>query len=377
MPRPRVLIATHLFPTPSGPLKGPWVAEQADALAAHADITVFAASQHAADGSLTRPSGVEVVYRDISTPLGAGRVGLLASTALYRYRLSQHLSRNPNRYDVVHAHFGFPDAVVASQAVRSRRVPLVVTLHGDDAFRVLPRRDPVGAGVRSALRKAEVTICVSAHMERHVRAIVPDARTVTIGNGFDDDLFGLSTGPRSGLLFVGLLVPVKNVDVLLRAFARVANDLIDDDLTIVGEGPLEGSLVQLAGSLGIDDRVHFRGLASREEVADLMGRSRAVVLPSSSEGWPLVVCESLATGTPVIASRVGGIPEIMASEDAGVMVEPHDPEALASAILRVVSESRDPHVVASASGARSIREQAGELARIYQTAAAGCGDQIT
>lgn len=368
--RPRVLVATHLFPTEGGPLSGPWVAEQVDALAAHADVTVLAASQHVRDGSTVRASGARVEYRGIATPLGHGRAGLLASTVRYQLALDSHLRENPVSYDLVHAHFGFPDAVVVARACRRRALPFVVTLHGDDAFRVLPRRDPLGAAVRTAVTGADAVICVSAHMERAVRDAAPDAATIVISNGFDAGLFHVSNAPRSGVLFVGLLVPVKNLAVLLRAYASVS-DRITDDLTIAGDGPLRADLVELARTLGIADRVRFTGRLDRGAVASLMATARVLVLPSSSEGWPLVITEALACGTPVVASAVGGIPEIVTSTEAGILVTAGEQDALAQALLDATAREWDPSAVATASGARSWAEQAQLIARVYRDVAAG------
>lgn len=363
--RLRVLVATHLFPVPDGPLKGPWVAEQVDALQTHADVTVLAVSQHARKGSETRASGVRVEYRRTATPFGHGRAGLLASTARYARALRGHLTDHEGAYDLVHAHFGFPDAVVAEGASRAHGLPLVVTLHGDDALSVLPRADALGSLVRGAVRSAARTVCVSAAMERAVREAEPAARTVVVPNGYDDGLFRVSDVPREGLLFVGLLTPVKNLHVLLEAFATRAGD-IPGRLTIAGDGPLRGELEAAARRLGVADRVRFAGLASRPEVAALMARARALVLPSASEGWPLVVCEALASGTPVVASRVGGIPEIVTSPDAGLLVEPGDVSGLGAALAEAAGRTWDPASVAAANGARPIRAQAAVLADVYR-----------
>lgn len=369
--RIRVLVVTHLFPTGAGLLQGPWVAEQVDALASHADVSVLCCSQVAPTSSTLRPSGVRVDFRNISTPLGRGRAGLLASTVRYRSRLADYIDEHRSEIDVVHAHFGFPDAVVSRSVCRTAGLPYVVTLHGDDAFKVLKRSDPIGSAVRRAVGDAAHTICVSADMQRVVLETLPKTRTNVIPNGFDSTRFTVSRASRNlGLLFVGLLVPVKNLEVLLRAYAARHDD-IAVPLTLAGDGPLRTELASLAVDLGIAEDVRFLGEVDRAEVASLMSRAHAVILPSSSEGWPLVVTESLAVGTPVVASRVGGIPEIMRGADAGLLVEPGDPVALGEALVAAVSRSWDPDSVAAASGARSWAEQAGAIASLYSSALSG------
>ena len=257
---------------------------------------------------------------------GGGRLGLLASSVRYERALGAHLRSNPS-IGLVHAHFGIPDAIVARRQARKARLPYVVTLHGDDAFKILPRRDWLGSLVRRAVSDAWRVICVSSAMADAVRSVLPAVQPVSIPNGYDDRLFTLSERPRDqGLLFVGNLVPTKNLAMLLRAYARVTND-VRVPLSLAGDGPLRPQLVSLAESLGISDRVQFVGVQSREEVAERMSRAVAVLLPSLSEGWGVVIAESLACGTPIVASRVGGVPEIIGSDAAGILVPPGDEDA--------------------------------------------------
>lgn len=363
--RMRILVATHLFPTGVGVLQGPWVAEQVDALAEHADVRVLCCSQVTADRIETRRSGVEVTYRNIATPLGRGRAGLLASTVRYEGALAAYLRTRSDEFDLVHAHFGFPDAVVAHRVCGRMGLPYVITLHGDDAFKLLKRRDPIGSAVRSAVTNAACTVCVSAHMERVILETLPDARSALIPNGYDGSLFRVSHATRDGgLLFVGLLVAVKNLDLLLRAYAARRAE-IAMPLTIAGGGPLRASLESLAASLGVADSVLFTGELDRHGVALLMARAHALVLPSSSEGWPLVITESLAVGTPVVASRVGGVPEIVTGPDAGILVESGNGDELGEALVFAAGRSWDPDAVAAASGANSWAEQTAVLADLY------------
>ncbi len=246
----------------------------------------------------------------------------------------------------------------------------MVTLHGDDAFKILPRQDPLGRAVSRAVIEASAVICVSEAMARAVGAVV-EIDPVVIPNGYDDGLFKLSARARDlGLLFVGNLVPTKNVALLLRAYARVRST-IAMPLTIVGDGPLRTSLAQLAVTLGISGGVCFLGVQSRLEVAELMGRAAALVLPSLSEGWGVVVAESLACGTPVVASRVGGVPEIVGSEDGGILVPPGDEDALAAALTAIASRPADRRAVAAASRARPWSLQAGRIAAVYRRVLAG------
>lgn len=363
--RARVLVVTHLFPTPANVLQGPWVAEQVDAVAPCADVTVLCCSRSAKRGETVRPSGVRTVFAPTGSPFGSGRAGLVAASVRYRAALRRHLAAHRGDYDLLHAHFGFPDGVLVASAARRVRLPYIVTLHGDDGYYLISRTDWLGRTVRASLDGAERVICVSESMARVVRQHVRAAeKVVVITNGYDDSLFRLSDRPRNGILFVGTLTKVKNVDVLLGSFAAFAERL-DERLTIVGDGPLRSALERRAADLGISGRVSFLGVKPRETVRDLISTARCLVLPSSSESWGVVVAEALACGTPVVASRVGGLPEIVRDASAGVLIEPGDTNVLARALEDVVSREWDPASVAQGSGAKPWRETVAVLAEIY------------
>lgn len=366
--RPRVLVVTHLFPSAHAPMRGPWVAEQVDALRVHADVEVLCCTPGASEPPCTRDSGARVTYANTSTLLGRGRIGLIGSTIRYASALRRHLKANRGCYDIIHAHFGFPDAFVAAWAARRASIPLIVTLHGDDALRVAPRRDIIGLTVRSGIKSAQVVICVSEAMAEVVRPLLPNVDVRVAANGFNGSLFRVVNAERDlGILFVGLLVPVKNVDLLVRAYARVRGQL-DIPLTIAGDGVLRSELEALATELGIADAVHFLGYRSRTEVASLMQRARVLALPSSSEGFGVVLAEALACGTPVVASRVGGIPEIVTSDSAGTLVPTGDVESLAHALSEWATADAHPETVAASSGALPWSEMVLPIVQAYRDA---------
>jgi glycosyltransferase involved in cell wall biosynthesis len=363
--RARVLVVTHLFPTPSNLLQGPWVAEQVDASSSFADISVLCCSRSATRAETLRSTGVRAYFAPTDSPFGSGRVGLIASSARYRAALRRHLAAHAADYDLLHAHFGFPDGVLVAAAARRAGLPHVITLHGDDGYYLISRHDWLGHAVRTSLDSAARVICVSESMANVVRRHVRDAeKVIVVTNGYDDELFRLSHQPRNGVLFVGTLTKVKNVDLLLRTYGSLAPRL-GEHLTIVGDGPLRAGLERLAADLGISARVSFLGVQSREKVCELMGTARCLVLPSSNESWGVVVAEALACGTPVVASHVGGLPEIVRDPVAGVLVEPGNGDALACALLEVLERRHEPSVVASGSGAMPWRRAAAPLAEVY------------
>lgn len=367
----RVLIVTHLFPTPDDPSVAPWVADQADALAAFADVSVLCCARLGYDRVETRESGVQVTYLDTSVIGGSGRVALIASAFKYSSRLRSFLGSLAVKPDVLHSHFGFPDAVVVAREARRIGARHVVTLHGSDVARVLPRRDPIGAATRTALRQADGLVCVSEQMAHSVAERLGEREVSVVPMGVNTSIFSLAEpSPRRGVLYVGHLAEVKNVDVLLSAIALV-NAGSEVGLTIVGAGPLLESLKRQAAQLGLAGMAAFAGTLDRRQVADCMREAQLLVLPSSREGWPLVVGEALACGTPVVATRVGGVPDMFCVPEGGVLVEPGDATALAEAIERALEREWDPMLVASASRAPSAGESARRLAALYESLVAG------
>lgn len=131
------------------------------------------------------------------------------------------------------------------------------------------------------------------------------------------------------LLSVGHLIERKGHDLAIRALA----DLPNTRLLIAGEGPERDSLTSIVNERGLSHRVQFLGAVSQERLRDYYGAADILILGSSREGWANVLLESMACGTPVVASNVWGTPEVVAAPEAGVLMASRTPEALAQAVL--------------------------------------------
>jgi glycosyltransferase involved in cell wall biosynthesis len=136
-------------------------------------------------------------------------------------------------------------------------------------------------------------------------------------------------------LAVGRLEEAKDYPTLLQAFSQVAVEHPEAQLVIVGQGTLEAELKQMAGRLSLADKVRFLG--SRTDVASLMNAADAFVMSSAWEGMPMVVLEAQASGLPVVATHVGGIPEVVVPGKTGYLVPPRDPDALADAMKKLMA----------------------------------------
>lgn len=248
------------------------------------------------------------------------------------------------RPDVVLGCWAYPDGWAAVQLAREAGLPVAIKVHGSDVLTVgdypAKRRRTV-----ETLTGADAVVAVSKHLrERAIEMGADPLRTRVVYNGVDTGLFmpgngeearrrlGITTGAPL-ILAVGNLVHVKGFDVLLKALSTVA-DAIPFQCAVVGGGPLERELQREVNDLGLGDRVRLVGARPLSELATWYRASSLLVLPSRSEGIPNVLLEAMACGTPFIASRVGGVPEIAGE---GALVAPEDPAALAGKIREVLS----------------------------------------
>lgn len=257
-----------------------------------------------------------------------------------------------DKVGVVHTHSEGPllYAAPAARLAGARRV-IHTRHHGPDLGNNSPRaRRAVGLVTRWVDRM----VCVADDGARaSVAEGVSAARVVTVWNGIDLDRFAYS-GPRPGgpAVVVARLVPEKDHATLLRAWALVAGQEPDFRLEVAGDGPLMGELVGLAGGLGLGDRVRFLGRV--DDVPGLLGRAAMLVLPSRLEGISLTLLEAMARGLPVVATRVGGNPEVVIDGETGSLVSPGAPADLAAA---VVALRRDPAAASRMGRAGRVRAE--------------------
>jgi glycosyltransferase involved in cell wall biosynthesis len=205
-----------------------------------------------------------------------------------------------------------------------------------------------------------------------------DARKVrTVRNGCDPSVFHLAdrSAARAQLavdkevelvLFVGRLDTKKGIGELLEAFASLASRRPNLHLAYVGDGPGSEQLRGKAKHLALEDRIILIGACSSQKVAQWLAAANVLALPSYNEGYPNVVIEALSCGRPVIATKVGGIPELV-TEKSGILIAPRDSRALASAIQEAMDRHWDEHSI-SEQFRRGWDEAAEELLGICELA---------
>lgn len=253
------------------------------------------------------------------------------------------IARADHDFDIIDAHYFYPDGVAAVLLARALGKAVSITARGTDLNLIstfnIPRRQIVWAATR-----ADALITVTEALKDKLVGLGIDASRVNVlRNGVDLGLFQpidrVAERGRLGLdhqtlLSVGNLVPLKGHDIVIRALSK----LTDKFLLIVGDGPERSRLEQLAKRLNVKDRVRFLGQVRHEQLPRIYGAADALVLASSREGWANVLLESMACGTPVVATNVGGNPEVIADEAAGVLMKERTVEALVDAIRRLFSD---------------------------------------
>jgi colanic acid/amylovoran biosynthesis glycosyltransferase len=256
---------------------------------------------------------------------------------------------------VVNPHWIVPGGLVAVAVQAVTGVPYVVTVHGADAYTL---RGRLGRMVkRLVLRRAAGVLPVSGDIARSLDL----SGAPVLRMGVDTAAIRAAVGvrvPEDGLLlYIGRLVDKKGVDVLVEALARVDAARLE----IVGDGPDRAALDQLAARLGVADRVCFSGKLPKAGVLAALARAQVAVIPSrvgaggDMEGTPVVLCEVMAAGVPVVASNLGGLGECIDHGLDGLLVPPGDVDALAAALDKALTGGVDLAALGRAATATARR----------------------
>lgn len=397
----RVLVITRNFPNRLEPLACAFARQQLAALARRATVEVLATVPYLPGagilGSRARArrlralprrdvvAGVRVVHPRVPYIPGAARLPALVSlnAPLYLAGLLPYLPGLVGRFDVVLGTHLFPDACAAVAAARLLGLPCVVKAHGTDV-NVVARWPGVQPILARALREARFAAGVSRPLvEALVRLGAPADRAVLLPNGVDRTVFhpqgraearhalGLPVDDRI-VAFVGGLDREKGVLELVVAFERLRSEAAAPvHVVLVGEGPLEAELRAASTRLGAQGgRLILAGAQDLAGVARFLAAADLLALPSWDEGTPNVVLEALAAGRPVVASRVGGIPDALLEGTTGLLVPPRDPEALAGALHEALGRVWNEGVIV-ASAPPSWDESARTLLELLWAAAGG------
>jgi glycosyltransferase involved in cell wall biosynthesis len=358
--KPRVLVVSNLFPNSQEPQRGTYLRQLVERLGSSYEIRVVAPVPWM-PRSLARvlKARVDLPPREIVSGTQVYHPRYLVIPKILRFihgfTLAWSLRRALRKvriefpYDLISVHWMFPDAFATVLANRNSDIPIVAHAMGcdiNDYIRYPLRRKMI----RWALLGSSGIVTKSKELANKISSLVGDVRSVNvIYNGVDRQIFRPVEreiarrqldipNDASVVLFVGNLAVEKAVSVLLDAFARVNEDMPDTMLVIVGDGPLKKDLLNQVDKLNLTDSVSFLGQRPHDQIPTYLNAADVLCLPSLREGCPNVVLESLSCGTPVVASAVGAIPEMLERADAGFLTKPGDVDDLAAnlqeAILR-------------------------------------------
>ncbi|MBU6247808.1 MAG: glycosyltransferase family 4 protein [Xanthomonadaceae bacterium] len=352
----RILVLTNLFPTRWDPHRGAFNRQQFERLGHRHEVEVITAVplperlRGRGAGQAPEVTGLHLrtfvfvylprVARSLHAFFWA--VSLLAQQG--RYLLRGH-------YDCVLASWAYPDAAAAAWLARRQGWPYVVKVHGSDLN--VQAEDPARRPqIRRALVGARAVVAVSRALADKVVALgVEPARVHVVYNGVDHARFSPGSqhearhrlglpGDMPVLLYVGNLKASKGCLDLLEAFAPVTLSRPDARLVFVGAGECRDALRVRADELGLGNAVHLAGVIPHADLPDWFRAASLLCLPSHNEGVPNVVLEAMACGTPVVATRVGGIPEVV-PEEAGLLVPLRDRHALTGALVEAIGRPWD------------------------------------
>jgi glycosyltransferase involved in cell wall biosynthesis len=345
---PNVLFLTHWYPTPEMPVNGNFIREHARAVALFQPVTVIHIQgvdvnlrqnydfERCVDGNLTE---IHLRYRKGPLP---------RMTWLRRLRGVDHILRDligsNCKPDVIHANV-FSSADLAAYLGFRYKIPAVLTEHATS----YPRRlfGPFQAfKIRFFNNRLARILPVSEDLARHMQAHGITTRMQVVPNVVDTSQFHppalkkLRDRSTAQILVVARLDPVKGLEGLLAALARLARRGIKFTAGLVGDGPERQSLQKLAKQLNLEDRVKFYGVKSRAEIAEMLRQVDLFALTSYWENQPVALLEALASGLPVVAARVGGIPEFVKPE-LGVLIEPGNVQSIADGLIAVMDHLDD------------------------------------
>lgn len=387
--RPRVLVLTNLFPVPWETTRGTFNAQQFTWLAERADVTVAIAlplREALRRPRMTwrtlrlrsdeRPARCGFLYLNLPRPLARLNALLyMVAFCLQHPRLALWRS-----WDCLVGSWLYPDAVAAAMLAAIRARPIVPIALGTDG-NVLSRMPDRRPQIAWMLRRARRLVTVSAAL----REVLADCgatpeRTIVAYTGVDPGRFrpmsrasaraglGIEAGARV-VLFVGNLIPTKGTRELLAAAVSLLRSDPRWMFVLIGGGPEVEVIRGGFEDAGAAHRVMLPGRIPNTALATWYASADVVCLPSHREGVPNVVLEAMACGRPVVATRVGGIPEVV-PEFAGILVEPHSSVAVADALRRCLETTWDESRIAASAGRFSWATNVDQLLEAISAAAA-------
>lgn len=265
---------------------------------------------------------------------------------------------NEFKFDLILAHYAYPEGFAAAQFSKKYNCPLILKIHGSD-INVDANYWGRRIGVVKALRAADMILSVSeALKDKIIKLGIPAAKVRRLYNAVDSNFTVLDQNlcrqklnlspEKKYILFIGNLIPIKGIQNLIDVFQKyLLNENPEANLLIIGAGPLRKLLEKKIEKINSGNRISILGARPHSEIPVWMNASDLLCLPSYSEGFPVTLIEARACGLPFVASRVGGIPELINPEDTDLLVPPGENDALGRALKQKLNDlkfSQGPRV---------------------------------
>lgn len=263
--------------------------------------------------------------------------------------MHKYIAKNNLNMDMIHAHHTWTAGYAGARLKEEYGVPFVVTAHGYDIYSLPFKDEEWREKIEYVLNTADHVITVSQSNLECIKKLDVSTPATVIPNGFRNDLFyphnpsecrkALNLPQdKKIILTVGNLEPVKGQTDLVEAVQKIVQEKKDIFCVIIGSGKLYNALERQIRSLRLEEYIMLTGGKPHDEIPIWMNACDLFVLPSLNEGNPTVLPEALGCGKPFVGTKVGGVPEIITSDEYGLLVEPDDPEDLAEKILQALNK---------------------------------------
>ena len=382
----RILLFSTLFPNAAAPAHGVFVENRLAAFHRKygADVKVVAPvpwfpsgdERFGAYGKWARAPhremrrGVDVLHPRYFIPPKTAMGFAPAALARCLRKEASKLIESGWDFDLIDAHYLYPDGVAAVQIAREFGKPAVITARGSDVTQ-LPDFPGPREKILNAVWRADAIIAVADALKDNLVALgAPAEKIAVLRNGVDLEMFhpgGREAQRRAmGLegpviASVGHLIERKGHDLVIDAL----QDIKDATLLIAGDGPERAKLEKRAARNGVDDRVRFMGNVDHEELRSLYAAADVLALASSREGWPNVLLEAMACGTPCVATDAGGSREVVAAAQAGRIVGERSAPAIAAAVKDILASPPARNSTRAYAERYSWDETADRMAEIF------------
>ncbi len=313
-----------------------------------------------------RQGEIDIYYPRYMTIPGTNLINVADAMANASHKVMGKIYPNGETFDLIDGLYIYPDGVAAYKLAKKYNKPLILTALGSDVNFWLDQPQHKER-ILEAINYASKVTCVSqALKDSLIQHGIAEDKLLVLLNGIDKKIFNADVKPKvqnEYLLAIGNLIPLKGHEYILKSL----KEFPEERLILIGVGELEAHLKALAKQLGISHRVIFLSHVSQDELGHYYAGAKYTIMMSSMEGMPNVIMESLATGTPVITTNVGGIAEVV-TKDNGILLTERTSDALTNALKTALTRKWDRQQISESMNYLDWNETARKLHSCFKSA---------